>query len=81
MTTSFKTNVCTFPSLIGSKNLRPVVEDYPAGYPQLAAYINYDINTKLFRRFSSLRTRLLLNHQTSLTSLEKRLLELDRHDE
>lgn len=56
------------------------VEDQPERYPQLASFVNLDINTKIYRRFSYLRSPLLLNHQVSLTFLKQQLSKLDKYD-
>jgi hypothetical protein len=56
------------------------VEDYRPGYPRytalLAAYDPYLV----FRRFSKLRTRLLLLKQDRLSVLEEKLEEIDRQE-
>jgi hypothetical protein len=57
------------------------VEDYPEGYPRLAAYIDSDVDNTLFRRFGILHARTLLYKQAEITELEKQLLELDQKDE
>jgi hypothetical protein len=53
------------------------LEDYPPGYPQLAAYANSDVDTLLFRRFGWLRCRALLHLQDELQVLEDELRILD----
>lgn len=57
------------------------VELYPKGYPRLAAYIDSDSDTALFRRFGILSARNLLYLQAELTELEARLNALDKADE
>ncbi|EXJ60194.1 hypothetical protein A1O7_04346 [Cladophialophora yegresii CBS 114405] len=56
-------------------------EDYPAGYPSLAAYMSDDIDGRIYRRFSYLRNRLLLHTQDKLNALEQALEDVDRDDE
>ncbi|OJD35407.1 uncharacterized protein BKCO1_17000149 [Diplodia corticola] len=56
------------------------VADYPAGYPQLASFIDCDSNFRVYRRFGQLRNRVLLHRQHELTQLEKELDDLDERD-
>jgi hypothetical protein len=58
-----------------------LVEEYSVGYPSLAAYMSYDIDGRVYRRFSYLRNRLLLDMQDKLNQLEQQLEDLDREDE
>ena len=58
-----------------------VAEEYPGGYPSLAAYMSEDIDGRLYRRFSYLRNRLLLHLQDKLNALEQALEDVDRDDE
>ncbi|PNP44348.1 hypothetical protein TGAMA5MH_03954 [Trichoderma gamsii] len=51
---------------------------FPQGYPRFSALIASHRSFHLCRRFSALRTRLLLVKQDRLTVLEKRLEKLDR---
>jgi hypothetical protein len=57
------------------------VERYPEGYPRIAAYIDSDSDTALFRRFGVLHARSLLYKQVELTELEAQLNKLDKEDE
>jgi hypothetical protein len=57
-----------------------LVENYPVGYPSVAAYMSTDIDGRIYRRFSYLRTRLLLQTQDKIVDLEKKLEELDNKD-
>ena len=57
------------------------VEDHPQGYPRIAAYINSDDDTVLFRRFGNLHARSLLYKQVELTDLERELEKLDKKDD
>lgn len=61
--------------------ISPALEDYPQGYPRLAAHTNSDIDTLLFRRFGWLRCRALLHVQDELQVLETDLRDLDRKHE
>jgi hypothetical protein len=56
------------------------VDDYPEGYPQLAAFMNSDDTFANVRRFGRLSSRLLLHLQNELTALEKQLDDLDKSD-
>ncbi|KIW69036.1 hypothetical protein PV04_04940 [Phialophora macrospora] len=56
-------------------------EEYPAGYPSLAAYMSDDIDGRIYRRFSFLRNHLLLYMQDKLNALEQVLELVDRDDE
>lgn len=42
------------------------VEDYPRGYPRLAAFVSSDIEGRIYRQFGYLRSRLLLYYQDEL---------------
>jgi hypothetical protein len=53
------------------------VEEYPRGYPQLAALQSSDPVFTIFRRFATLHTRSLLLAQDELCSLEERLQAID----
>ena len=54
-----------------------IVEDYPRGYPRLAAFVNSDNDFAIFRRFGTLYTRNLLQLQIELTEGEQKLKDLD----
>jgi len=56
------------------------VDDYPKGYPQLAAFANSDDTFANVRRFGRLSYRLLAHLQNDLTEMEKKLDELDKQD-
>lgn len=58
-----------------------LAQEYPAGYPSLAAYMSDDIDGRIYRRFSYLRNRLLLHTQDKLNALEQSLEDVDRDDE
>ena len=61
-----------------SNNMPFLVDDYPNGWPRLAAFQNSANNFLIFRRFGLMHCRQLLRLQGEITLLEKRLLELDR---
>ena len=56
------------------------MDDYPLGYPQLAAMEASDPDFLIFRKFSELHIRVLLYHQDELAQLEETLAILDRSD-
>ena len=56
------------------------VENYAEGFPRIAAYIDSDVDTALFRRFGRLNARTLLYREVELNDLEKKLDELDQTD-
>ena len=57
------------------------VEDYPNGYPKLAAYADSDDAFMIYRRFGLLHARLLLNKQDELRKLEEDLYTMDKRDD
>ena len=57
------------------------MESFPDGYPRLAALMDSDINTRLYRRFGLSRNRLLLHKQDKIAALSEELKELDKTDE
>ncbi|KAJ9648280.1 hypothetical protein H2199_001133 [Coniosporium tulheliwenetii] len=56
-------------------------DDYPSGYPQLAAVVNSDPNFRVYRRFGTLRNRVMFYRQHELAKLEERLQEMDLADD
>ncbi|KAF2804513.1 uncharacterized protein BDZ99DRAFT_451574 [Mytilinidion resinicola] len=56
------------------------IEDHPAGYPRFSALVASHDSFHLCRRFSNLRSRLLLLKQDRISSLEKQLQKVD-HEE
>lgn len=54
---------------------------FPDGYPRLAALMDSDINTRLYRRFGLVRNRLLLHKQDQIAELAEKLADLDKKDE
>ncbi|KAM7183837.1 hypothetical protein V8F33_013333 [Rhypophila sp. PSN 637] len=57
--------------------LDKVIEQYPRGYPRLAALQGSDHAFLMFRRFTTLHSRILLLSQEELCRLESRLTEID----
>ncbi len=57
-----------------------LVESYPVGYPSVAAFVSDDIDGRIYRRFSYLRNRLLLQTQDKIVALERKLEKLDNED-
>ncbi|KAI9858421.1 MAG: hypothetical protein M1813_007525 [Trichoglossum hirsutum] len=66
------------------RNARIIIEqpeNYPDGYPRLAAVMNSDDNFAIYRRFGKLQARQLLELEAELTELEEELDEMDRAHE
>lgn len=57
------------------------VEDYPQGYPRFSALVGASGQFHLCRRFSNLRSRLLLLKQDKLSLLESQLEKVDRDED
>ncbi len=57
-----------------------IVDDFPKGYPQLAAFANSCDTFANVRRFGRLSYRILAHLQNDLTDMEKTLDELDNKD-
>jgi hypothetical protein len=64
-------------SLTNIHALTTSVENTPNGFPRLAAFQASDANFGLYRSYSYLHSRILLDYQDELTSLETELDELD----
>ena len=73
-------SICARPLTSSIQCVNNIVEEFPRGYPRLAAYVNSDSNTHLYRRFGYARNRLLLYVQDEILYLEERLAELDAAD-
>ncbi|KAM6487649.1 hypothetical protein HDV62DRAFT_350364 [Trichoderma sp. SZMC 28011] len=56
------------------------IEDFPPGYPQFSALVASHNSFHICRRFSTLRTRLLLLKQDRLSILERQLEKIDRNE-
>lgn len=54
-----------------------MVNEYPNGYPRLAARLNSDVNVQIIRRFGYLHNRILLRYQDRLSELEQDLKKTD----
>ncbi|KAL7943428.1 hypothetical protein V8C42DRAFT_106835 [Trichoderma barbatum] len=57
------------------------IEHFPQGYPRFSAFLASANSFQLWRRFSTLRTRLLLIKQDELSQLEQQLLNIDGNEE
>ena len=62
---------------INKYELTCTVENYPRGYPRLAAFQSSDDDFIIFRRFATAHTRCLLLAQDEISSLEEQLQHLD----
>jgi hypothetical protein len=56
------------------------VDEYPKGFPQLAALISCDDSLSMHRSFKYCHSRGLLHLEVQITELEKELYKLDRED-
>jgi hypothetical protein len=56
------------------------VENTPNGFPRLAAFQSSEANFSLYRSFSYLHSRVLLDLQDEITTLENELDEIDWDD-
>ena len=52
----------------------------PVGYPSLASFLHSDESFSIFRRFGYVQSRLLLEKQDDLRTLEESLRRLDHED-
>lgn len=57
-----------------------ILENCPNGFPRLAAFQSSEANFALYRSFSYLHSRVLLDLQDEITTLEKELDEIDWDD-
>ncbi|KAL8663471.1 MAG: hypothetical protein Q9168_008088, partial [Polycauliona sp. 1 TL-2023] len=56
------------------------LEDFPKGFPRVSCFLDSDESFTLFRRFGVVFSRLLLNKQDEICSLEDELHAMDRTD-
>ncbi|RAR09607.1 hypothetical protein DDE82_001725 [Stemphylium lycopersici] len=63
-----------------TENRTRKLEETPEGFPRLAAFQSSETNFALYRSFSYLHSRVLLDLQDEITSLEKELDEIDWQD-
>ncbi|KAL6798173.1 hypothetical protein J3E68DRAFT_399171 [Trichoderma sp. SZMC 28012] len=56
------------------------IDDFPSGYPQFSALLASHDSFHICRRFTTLRTRLLLLKQDKLSLLESQLEKIDRNE-
>jgi hypothetical protein len=78
--TAFVEETTLIPVITKAEILR-IVEDFPVGYPRLAAFADSDESFMLYRRFGYLHSRLLLHLQDELRELEDNLYDMDKRDE
>lgn len=71
-------------SLTAALSLTPyvcsAVEQYPCGYPRLAAFQSSDESFGIYRKFEYLHARVLLDLQYELSELEQELRRADARD-
>ena len=60
--------------------MNSTVKDFPTGFPNLGAFADSDESFMLYRRFGYLQSRVLLEKQAELRSLEQQLDNLDRSE-
>jgi hypothetical protein len=58
-----------------------IVDEYPKGFPELAALIGSDDDLAMHRNFKYCHNRVLLHLEVQITELEKNLFNLDKKDE
>lgn len=56
-------------------------DNYPDGWPKVAAFLESSDSFGIYRKFGHSHARLLIDHESSLTKIEEELLELDKIDE
>ncbi|KAK0110099.1 hypothetical protein ONS95_002755 [Cadophora gregata] len=56
-------------------------EKVPQGFPRLAAFVSSDDDLQISRGYKTLHNHLILICEVELNELEKRLAELDKHDD
>jgi len=78
MTGSFRSE--PEPLFVTETNTR-TLEDTPNGFPRLAAFQASDTNFALYRSFSYLHSRVLLDLQDEITCLERELDDIDELDD
>lgn len=69
-----------YQSLCPTYRSSAAVENTPNGFPRLAAFQSSEANFSLYRSFSYLHSRVLLDLQDEITTLEKELDEIDWDD-
>jgi DNA-binding transcriptional regulator/RsmH inhibitor MraZ len=57
------------------------VDDYPKGFPRLAAFQNSDDDLVIFRVFNQSHIRILIQDEVEITKLEEDLKKLDFADD
>lgn len=64
-----------------SETITKSLEEYPKGYPLLAAFQSSEPSWSIYRAFNYLHSRVILNLQDELRVLEEQLYKLDRIDD
>ena len=77
LVTETRTRTRKSSALASLYELTTSVENTPNGFPRLAAFQASDANFGLYRSYSYLHSRVLLDYQDEITSLETELDELD----
>jgi hypothetical protein len=54
------------------------LNDYPKGYPNVAAFLDSDESFTVYRRFGYLQSRILLDKQEDLRRAEKKLARMEK---
>jgi hypothetical protein len=57
------------------------VDDFPRGFPRLAALLSADDDLMMFRGFRRIHSRVLLQMEVEITQLENALDKLDKEDD
>ena len=73
-------NVSQFLRPLTNRRLNLQVEDFPRGFPKLACFLDSDDAFMVYRRFGSVFSRLLLNKQDEIRTLEAELEAMDKTD-
>ena len=72
----------TAPGLKGALIIQiHLVESFRPGYPRVAALLGNREQFRIFRRFATVRMRLILNKQDDISMLEAQLHEIDNTEE
>jgi hypothetical protein len=57
-----------------------IVEEYPEGFPKLAAFISCDDSLAMHRAFKYCHNRVLLHLEVEIMEIQKQLHNLDKED-
>ena len=78
--TEISTRQCKYSLLHGRLQLMVQVDNTPNGFPRLAAFQSSESNFSLYRSFTYLHSRVLLDLQDDIAGLERELDEIDWDD-